>query len=166
EVGAVGLFIAEAEEGVAAEDLDRAFSLEPVGDVPQDLAAHPLDVLAVAVLDARFRLVDPAAAVLDAAGDADRKLVLDDRGVDHGVDLLAPFALLDQIAFGFHAAFEPGRIGAAGDVADGARQRALTVEGALRALQHFDPLKVEGTEVQLVEAVEAEGRVVHVDADE
>ncbi len=70
-------------------------------------------------------------------------LSLHDRPADRGADVVAFLAVLVLVALDHQGAGGGDQARRRGDVADGAAFGRAAIEGALRSLQHLDPLEVE-----------------------
>ncbi len=128
--------------------------------------AHALDGAVVDVgVDAAVGLVrgDPAGRLLVPGGDAHRRIIAH-RRIHVGLGVTAAAAIVDAVEIGFDGGAECVVIGLVGDVTNRTRQRAGTVQGALRPAQHLDAVHVEQVDVRR-EQRQRDHRFVQVDAD-
>ena len=110
-------------------------------------------------------IVDEAAIVADEDVAAHRKLILDQRNVDHAANIVAAGTMLGGRAARFGGAEEAPGIGLRRHEAHRARHRTRTEQRALRPTQHFDAVEIIDLQVRRL-PLHRDRRVVEIDRDQ
>ena len=178
--GVVGVVIVLLDEGVVVDDRPRRRVVGAARAVRDALAgldrandqkrvafrqlAGFADVAVEGHLEGAGDVADVAALIVREDREAGRELVLDDRDVHEGAGRRARIRAATAGVAGVEARMEVFQVRLVGDVADGAAHGAGAEEGALRSGQHFDPLQVDGVDVE-VAARDRARRVIEVQRD-
>ncbi len=125
-------------------------------------ARAPVDVRIAG--ERRRDVVDVAAAAVAVDHAADRKLVVDERQVEHNIGARVRIAVRGDAVTAFGAALGDVELGLVRDVADRAGLGAAAEQRTLRALEHFDAVHVDHVDIEVAPR-EGQRLVVEVGRD-